>query len=85
MSGTLQVTLSKMSLFHLSNFNLQLPLAGSRAKMEFSVLKHSFFTLFISLGKNDAYAMIKLGGQKFKTEVKKDAGKECHWGQTFHL
>ncbi|KAI9299011.1 hypothetical protein K502DRAFT_285515, partial [Neoconidiobolus thromboides FSU 785] len=36
-------------------------------------------------GSNDPYAIIKCGNNKFKTEVKKKAGKECQWNQTFRL
>jgi Ca2+-dependent lipid-binding protein len=36
-------------------------------------------------GGNDAYVLIKTPHQKFKTEVKKNAGKEATWNQTFRL
>ncbi|KAJ9072038.1 hypothetical protein DSO57_1031385 [Entomophthora muscae] len=34
---------------------------------------------------NDPYIQIRLGPQKFKTEVKLKAGREATWNQTFYL
>jgi len=36
-------------------------------------------------GSNDPYTIVKIHHQKFKTEVKKRAGKECQWNQTFRF
>ncbi|KAI9291903.1 hypothetical protein K502DRAFT_332303 [Neoconidiobolus thromboides FSU 785] len=37
------------------------------------------------LGKNDAYAKVKIKQQEYKTSVKRNAGSQCTWEETFHL
>ncbi|KAJ9072037.1 hypothetical protein DSO57_1031385 [Entomophthora muscae] len=43
------------------------------------------YYLLILLVSNDPYIQIRLGPQKFKTEVKLKAGREATWNQTFYL